>query len=395
MESQPHILFISSWYPNRNNPTHGIFNQHFAQAAALHHKVSVLHVCSETGLKSKIEQVNEWIGKIYIQYIYTAKISIRLPLLSQWLKTRRMLKAFDLGFEKIQKQRGIPQVIHLNVVFPAGIAVLHLHKKYNIPFVVNEGWTGYMKEDGNYKGVFMKYFTKKVIQAAAMILPVSQDLQAAMIAHGLKGKYKIVPNVVQTNIFDIQSRSSSGFGANQELTFVHVSTFDPPQKNVVGILRAFKKALQYNSDLNLILVGDGEYRPMLEHFVNTNDLQTKVQFKGKMNAEQLANLFNQCRALIMFSNYESFGVVVAEALACGLPVITSRSGGLSNMLNEANGILVEKSNEDQLYEAILNIANGKIIFDKELLRKFVTELYSEPVIAMSLEGLYQEVLSKK
>ncbi len=395
MESQPHILFISSWYPNRNNPTHGIFNRHFVEAASLHHKVSVLHVCSEPDLKTNTEEVNEVKGKLFIHYIYTAKIKLRIPFLSQWVKRGRMLKAYEKGFEVIKKERGLPQLIHLNVVLPAGIGVLHLHKKHKIPFVVNEGWTGYMKEDGNYRGFFVKYFTQKIIKAASYILPVSQDLQEAMKRHGLKGEYKVLPNVIQTEIFKPLSNPNFAMSEAERPTFIHVSTFDPRQKNVLGILNAFKKATEKKADLNLVLVGDEERTSELKNFVKEQALEKNVQFKGKMDAVELSNLFNQCKALIMFSNYESFGVVIGEALACGLPVISTKAGGLSNMLNKEQGILVEKNNEAQLCDAILTIADHRVVYDKIALRNFVTERFSEAAIALKLKKLYQNVISYK
>ncbi len=306
-----------------------------------------------------------------------------------------MLKAYEKGFEVIKKERGLPQLIHLNVVLPAGIGVLHLHKKHKIPFVVNEGWTGYMKEDGNYRGFFVKYFTQKIIKAASYILPVSQDLQEAMKRHGLKGEYKVLPNVIQTEIFKPLSNPNFAMSEAERPTFIHVSTFDPRQKNVLGILNAFKKATEKKADLNLVLVGDEERTSELKNFVKEQALEKNVQFKGKMDAVELSNLFNQCKALIMFSNYESFGVVIGEALACGLPVISTKAGGLSNMLNKEQGILVEKNNEAQLCDAILTIADHRVVYDKIALRNFVTERFSEAAIALKLKKLYQNVISYK
>ncbi len=313
-----------------------------------------------------------------------------------------MLKAYDLGFENLKRERGIPHLIHLNVVLPAGIGVLHLHKKHKIPFVVNEGWTGYMKEDGSYQGFFVKYFTQKIIKAASCILPVSEDLMTAMQSHGLNGKYKVLPNVVQTQIFKPFSSPASTSASTsaspeslQDSTFIHVSTFDPRQKNTRGILRAFKKALEKVPELNLLLVGGEEYKSELQDDVKKNALENKVHFKGKCNAEELAVLFNQSKALIMFSNYESFGVVIGEALACGLPVICSDSGGLANILGPELGAKVQTKNEDQLCAAILDMAESKVVYNKTMLRNFVTERFSEAVIAQELKKLYQEILNRK
>lgn len=342
-----------------------------------------------------MEAVTETKESLFTQYVYTSKITIGIPLLSHWLKHRRLIKAYELGFELVKQKQGLPTLIHLNIVLPAGLGVLYLHKKHKIPFVVNEGWTGYMKEDGNYRGFFVKYFTQKIIKAASAILPVSKDLQEVMQSHGLKGKYKTIPNVIQTDVFDIRPTSSLALSAVEGSSFIHVSTFDSRQKNVIGILNAFKKALKKNSGLSLVLVGDGEHKQELQAFVKDHKLEKNIAFKGKLQAEALAALFNKCKALIMFSNYESFGVVIGEALACGLPVISTKAGGLSNVLNKEQGILVEKNNEAQLCEAILTIAEDKVSYDKSVLRNFVTERYSEAVIALELKKLYQDVLSHK
>lgn len=392
MESQPHILFISSWYPNRNDSTHGIFNQHFVQAASRYHKVSVLHVCFDKNIHQNRELVSPTVNGVFTQYVYIQKVRTRIPFLSQWLKRLRLLNAYEEGFQLLIKERGIPQLIQLNVVLPAGIGVLHLHQKYSIPFVVNEGWTGYMKEDGSYRGFFTKYFTHKILQSSSCILPVSKDLQEAMISQGLKGKYKIVPNVIQTEVFKPLSNSAQNKAIEQ--TFIHVSTFDPRQKNGMGILRAFAKALKKMPELRLILVGDAGEKTEVSDFITQNQLQSKVHTIGKKNAEELAVLFNQCKALIMFSNYESFGVVIGEALACGLPVICSKAGGLSNALSQEVALLVQPKNEEELFKAITKVAKDEVVFDKQVLRDFVTRHYSEEAIALQLKEIYQEVLNQ-
>ncbi len=76
-------------------------------------------------------------------------------------------------------------------------------------------------------------------------------------------------------------------------------------------------------------------------------------------------------------------------------MISSQAGGLSNVLNKEQGILVEKNNEAQLCEAILTIAEDRVVYNKSVLRNFVTERYSEAVIALELKKLYQEVINHR
>lgn len=95
----------------------------------------------------------------------------------------------------------MPDLIQLNVIMPMGIGAYYLSGKYNIPYVINENWSGYCEEDGNYKGFIQKYYTEKIVKKAKAILPTSVYLKEAMLAHGLIGNYTVVPNVVDTARF--------------------------------------------------------------------------------------------------------------------------------------------------------------------------------------------------
>ena len=389
LEAKPHILFISSWYPNRNHPGHGLFNKHFAEAAVLHHSVSVIHISSEPDLKTEFELLSEEKNGILTLQVYYRKVTSSVPFWSQSLKQKKIVTGIDLAYHKLVEQKGKPDLIHLNVVLPAGLAVLHLHKKYNIPFVVNEGWTGYMKEDGRYKGIIMKLLTRRILSKARKIMPVSEDLKEAMQAHGLKGNYQIVPNVIQTELFLPQVKT-----AHTPFRLVHVSTLDPTQKNVEGIIRAFQMALIQNEKLELLIIGDSENKAKLIQHVKQNHLQQKVHFTGLLNEIQLAEKLRQSDALIMFSNFESFGVVIGEALSCGIPVISSKSGGLSNLLNADLGLQVEKRNELQLSQAILFMAENYASYKTEALRTFIEQRYSKASIGTQLRNVYMTALNR-
>lgn len=389
MSENIHILFFSSWYPNRNHPTHGIFNRHFAKAASMHHKVSVLHLVSEAGLQSE-EQVSGQDPTLYERYIYYPKLKFSLPLIGPWLKQQRYLRALEKGYAQVCRKKGKPQLLHCNVALPAGLGALHLKKKFGLPYVLNEGWTGYMKADGSYKGLLQKWLTKKIVKEAARVLPVSEDLKAAMLSHGLKGSYKILPNVIDCNVFIPTPEDSR----HSSTTFIHVSTFDPRQKNVAGLLRAFAEAHKQEPQLRLLMVGDGIYRQETEDYCRQLDLQDEVSFTGNLSSEELLPLFHRSLALIMFSNYESFGVVIGEALAAGLPLICSRAGGLSSQLPPELAQVIEAGDEAALCRAMLGMRSNPKAYHNMHMRRFIEERYSPDVIAKQLRQIYSEVLKR-
>jgi len=388
MESKKHILFISSWYPNRNKPTHGIFNRCFAEAAALHSRVSVLHVCSDESLLSDTELSWQEDGQITTLVVYYKKITSSLPLVSQWQKRKSVIAAFELGYEKLIEKAGRPDLIQLNVIMPAGIGVLHLAKKYGLPFVINEAWTGYCPEDGSYKGLLQRYMTQKIAAQAKAIMPVSEFLKQAMLSHGLNGYYVVVPNVVDIHVFVPQPKPESAI-----TNYLHVSTLDDVQKNVSGTIRAFAAALKSEPRLQLTIVGDGPERNGLEQLAKELQVHEKIVFKGRLTTAEIVSEINRADAMVLFSNYETFSLAVAETFACGKPVIVSRAGGLTDLVTPDLGISIEKRHEDQLSEALVHFSKNKSHYDPAHIRQFVTDRFSKEKIAEQLNAVYEEILT--
>lgn len=388
MKGSKHILFISSWYPHPHDPTHGIFNRHFAEAAALHHRVSVLHVLSDSLIEQDLKIESQTVDGIFTIWVHYKKVKSAIPFFAQWLKRKRMLNAYNVGYDLLVKQTTRPDLIQLNVAMPAGIGVLNLARKHKLPFVLNEGWTGYMSADASYNGFLLKWLTGKIVSAAKVIMPVSQSLEQAMRSQGLSGNYRIVPNVVNTEQFGLVEALE-----HKPFKLLHISTLDQRQKNVLGIIRAFDRALESNPDIQLTLVGDGKDRQQLEEEVLRRRLRGKVRFTGVMLKEEIVREIQSHDALVMFSNYESFCVVIAEAMACGKPVISSRCGGLTELIDAELGYTIAPSDEAALSQAMLNLHMNYAKFEPKHIRKFVTDRFTQQQVAEKLNAVYQSVLS--
>jgi glycosyltransferase involved in cell wall biosynthesis len=387
MSGQRHILFVSSWYPTKTNPTHGIFNRYFAEAVALTHKVSVLHVVSVNEQAADVEMEEAQEAGINTLRVYYRKVNSRLPGLSQLQKMRRLTSAFDTGFEKLVALWGKPDLIHLNVVMPAGIGVLHLAHKHALPYVVNENWSGYCEEDGNYKGFFQKHYTQRVIAGAKAILPTSTFLEQAMRSHGLNGPYEVVPNVVDVKRFRPMPRGNDGL-----LKLIHISSLTDREKNVSGMIRAFAKARRQVPSLRLDIVGDGPERAALSELAAKADATGSIVFRGRLVGETLVEAINAADALMMFSHFETFCLVIIEAFACGKPVITSNAGAIKSYMKPELGLMVEKKNEEQLAQAIVAFAATRQNYNPGFIRDYALENYSYEKVGAKLGRVYEESL---
>jgi glycosyltransferase involved in cell wall biosynthesis len=131
-----------------------------------------------------------------------------------------------------------------------------------------------------------------------------------------------------------------------------------PQKNLSLILYSYnkyhKKYLQ--ASMPLIIIGDGPERPLLEEYVKNNNLSHCVSFEPFKNQSELKTFYHNAGCLILSSSSETWGLVINEAMACGLPVISSIQCGATNTLIEdgVNGFSFNIFEKDALFEKMSN-----------------------------------------
>ncbi len=115
-----HILFISSWYPTPEKKSHGIFFKRHAEAASLLNQISAIHVCS--GQSNHIDiQLDH---KVYTVIGTYKKVNHQLPIISAFQKLWRSFNCFKKCYKILLEATSVPDLVLLNVIFPAGNYVL-------------------------------------------------------------------------------------------------------------------------------------------------------------------------------------------------------------------------------------------------------------------------------
>ena len=90
----------------------------------------------------------------------------------------------------------------------------------------------------------------------------------------------------------------------------------------------------------------------LSNLIITAGLEEKIKFTGEISYAEVAEIVRSASAFVSFSNYENQPCSILEALCCGVPVIATKVGGIPEVINSQNGILIEPKNELQLFHAI-------------------------------------------
>ena len=155
------------------------------------------------------------------------------------------------------------------------------------------------------------------------------------------------------------------------------------------LLHAFSKAVVHNTDLKLIIIGEGKQRSILEEMIATLGISEKVMLTGFRPAAK--NYFPTMKTLVIPSFTEGLPMVALEAMHAGLPIIATRVGGLPEVLEDGRaGMLVEKGSTEMLSRAIVKMANDPSLCKEYAYRgkKRVAENFSSAAMADSYLKIY-------
>jgi glycosyltransferase involved in cell wall biosynthesis len=382
--ARKNILFLASWFPNRNDKASGIYIKKHAFALGEHHDIFVIHICSDEKLNQKFELEYSEEKGIKILNVYYKKINGN-GLFSKLLKFARYKKAFRIALGKMEEAGFIPAIIHLHVIMPMSVAALDYVRRSKLPLVITEHWSGYMKEDGLYKGRLTKYFTEGVISKAKAITVVSESLKKTMLACGLQSDYHLIPNIVEGSKTILNSKSFQPFKVGM------VAAMYDRQKNISGAIDAVKKLLSENTNVELHIAGTGDDEAYLKKYCG-DLLERKIFFKGYLSGPEISNFYNSVNCILVPSHFETFSVVAAEALASGVPVIAARCGGPEEFVSEDCGIVLKSNQPEGIAIGIKEMMQSYPSFDPEKISNYAKNLFSQASIIKKFGDVYEKIL---
>ena len=333
-----YILWLPSWYPCRLTPYDGDFIQRHARAVSMFIPVHVLHIIRDkAGTVTKdflIEEKQSGNLKETIIYYYSRNFS--LNLLDSFVSIQKYTQLYKRYLVEHFITYGLPSLMHVHIAFKAGLIARWIRKNSGIEYLLTEQWTAYLEEaKPNFRNLSFsaQYFISKIINDALLILPVSQYLARAIQRRWPTAVCKVVPNVVNTEIFYPAEREKS-----DRLRLIHISTLsyqkDPESLfEAAGILK--KKGIDFSLDIA------GPVTDYIQTLIKKEKLEENVSLKGEMPQQELAGLIRNSDALVLYSRYETFGCVLIEANACGIPVIVPDTQLMHEIVeNSVNGIFV-------------------------------------------------------
>ena len=277
------VLFLTPWYPSDTDAMSGLFVQKHVEA------------------------------------VRAQGAEVRVIFSQGWRDTWNQWRA-------LEREGWMPDVVQLNVIQKQGLLALWLKRRFAIPYIIIEHWSGYLPENGQFRQMssLQKRFYQRIASQAEMILTVSSALQRAMQSNGIEAKsWGSIDNVVD-EFFKFSAFSSQH---SEKKTLLHVSCFDEKAKNVKGLLRAAKMLSERRQDWSLVLVGTGvDYRDVRAYADALEIPDGLLEWTGELTPRQVAERMHHADALVLSSRYETYGVVLAEAATARLPILSTPVG---------------------------------------------------------------------
>lgn len=368
------ILFISSWFPNKLESTNGNFVQRHAESVALLHEVEILHAIGDPSQNEKLIFEDQFINGIRTLVVYYRNSS------NPALNFIRRMEAYLKGFRMMQK----PDLVHANILQKTMLFAVFLKKKYQIPFVISEHWSGFLPVNRSQLSFGEKFLAKTIAKHAAFVLPVSDILKNSLNQMDIGSQFAVVGNVINTQIFYPEKKEKSTF------RFFHLSNLIP-LKNPDSIINAALRLRKDSDNFELHIGGDGDYQ-RLNDIVKKNNAENFIKVFGEISHTEAAQKMRESDCFVLFSDYESFSCVLLESLSSGVPVIATKVGAIPEIIKENQGILINQSDDD-LYGAMFTILKGNYRLDSaEELHQYVEKNFSAKKIAELFDNVYQKAV---
>lgn len=284
----------------------------------------------------------------------------------------------------IERERGPFDLVHAHVSHPAGFAAAELARVLGVPLVVSEHMSPFPFDD--MRGADGRPFPDVLspLESAARVTAVSRA-HAASIARWVRRPIDVLPNFVDETRFAPGTR-----GPGEPFRFLSVGHL-VPQKGFDILLRALAICHAAGDRFRLAIVGKGYEQDALRSLAHELDLDASVEWRGAPERSTMPEVYRAADAFVLASRHESFGVVVIEALASGLPVVATRSGGPEEIVTPECGLLAPSEDPAALAAAMTALARRR--WDRSAIRGYFESAYAASSVVPRLLALYGDVLA--
>ncbi len=302
----------------------------------------------------------------------------------------------------MENQLNLPKkadLIHAHTLFSDGALAYKANTKYGIPYIV-----AIRNTDIN---VFFKYFRHlhnlgvnilKNAQKIILLSPVYKDRLKIHLSSDIRedifSKIEVIPNGIG-DIW-INNRLSYSKSLNSPIRLIFCGSFDK-NKNITSIIEALKKVNKYyRIELKLIGRNPNKNNSYTDFIINqSKEAEFKIEIINKLPHIELLEQYRSSDIFIMPSHTETFGLVYAEALSQGLPLIYTKNEGFDGYFKDGIvGYAVKSHSIDDIANKIINLIKNYSILSTNI-SKIDLNLFSWTTVAERYTNIYNSIIKHK
>ncbi len=269
---------------------------------------------------------------------------------------------------------GAPDIIHAHT-YLGGWVAMEIKRLLDIPYVITEHSTQVL--ENRLSKTHHNIANQSYRHADAMVAVGQALAKVIQTKHGVDAQ--VIPNFINVNLFNIAKDKD---GLTEELQLIAIGDLIP-RKNFDNLIKACESlTLKYH----LSIVGSGpEKARLVEQAKSAN---VSVTFFGQRSQEEISELLKKSHLLVHPSKSETFGIILIEAMATGIPVISFNNGGAEDIITHQSGILLRDIGVAALTRTIETVGNNYANYSPADIRQVVLDRFSPSAIASQLIQLY-------
>jgi glycosyltransferase involved in cell wall biosynthesis len=277
----------------------------------------------------------------------------------------------------------------------AAAAAARLAERWDVPFLATEHFSGFQRGAAFAWEVRL---ARRSLHQARQVLTVSQPLKSHLVSKGLApaGRTSVLPNMVDTRFFRPPERTEGGPSARSGSSPFRFMTLGKlvKLKGHHVLLEAFAQFVERIPTARLEIGGSGPERAALERQAAQLGIGQQVLFIGQLSRHRVRQALWRADAFVQPSLQETFGVVLIEAMATGLPVVATRCGGPEDFVRPHTGLLTPRDDPTALAHAMREVIRRRSFFQTSTIRTYIKQRFGAEAVVRRLMHFYREALRR-
>ncbi|MCX2741557.1 glycosyltransferase [Pontibacter anaerobius] len=398
------IFIVPSWYPSANSPIAGIFfkeqalsiaelNDNFNIGVSLWGQNNAGYAINKNPLSTSKALFNFWnngnktqatLLRQNLTELFTPTLTYEWPFNAFGDNMSGMISSNLANFEYFQAHYGQIDIIHAHVGYPAGYIAMVLAKRFGVPYVITEHMGPFPFKKFLLKEGAIHPKLSQPLENANKVIAVSPKLAQDISKFGFR-KPTFIPNVINEDFF---TQTDTPFSL--PFKFFTLAMLSP-EKGIDDLLQAIKVLTCFRKDFIFNIGGGGQLLDHYKSMTKAMKLEQHIVWHGEITRDEAKEQYKKCHAFVLPSHGETFGVVYAEAIASGKPVVATKCGGPECIINEGNGLLSEIRKPEDLAQNMLFLIENYSKYSSERIRAGFEAKFSKRAVVPQIIEVYKSL----